>query len=153
MGFFRICLVSIFLFGVGIIPATVAAQGVTATEQAEIAGPWHGRWTAPDGWIYEAVISLRVSGSGATSGEINWTLRKSPRPAEQGKVGMTGVESVRGNYYADTGTLILEGYEKNDPNGILGLDKYRLVVLDNHRTMGGITRHHNAWNSQFFLSK
>jgi hypothetical protein len=98
----------------------------------------------------KAVISLRVSGSGAASGEINWTLRKSPRPAEQGKVGMTGVESVRGNYYADT---ILEGYEKNDPNGILGLDKYRLVVSDNHRTMGGITRHHNAWNSQFFLSK
>jgi hypothetical protein len=153
MRFFTLFFVSIFLLGVGIVPATVAAQSVPETAQAELAGPWHGRWTAPEGWIYEAVISLRVSGSGATSGEINWTLRKSPRPAEQGKVGMTGVELVRGNYYANAGTLILEGYEKKDPNGILGLDKYRLVVSDSYRTMGGITRHHNAWNSQFFLSK
>jgi hypothetical protein len=153
MRLFKALFVSIFLFGVGIIPAPVAAQTVSPAEQAEIAGPWHGRWTAPEGWIYEAVISLRVNGAGATSGEINWTLRKTPRPAEQGKVGMTGVESVRGNYYANTGTLILEGYEKNDPNGILGLDKYRLIVSENHRTMAGVTRHHNAWNSQFFLSR
>jgi hypothetical protein len=155
MGFFRafFFIVSILVSGVGIIPAPVAAQTVSATEQAEMAGPWHGRWTAPEGWIYEAAISLRVNGTGATSGEINWTLRKTPRPAEQGKVGMTGVESVRGNYYANTGALILEGYEKNDPNGILGLDKYRLIVSENHRTMAGVTRHHNAWNSQFFLSR
>lgn len=141
------------LFGVGVIPANVAAQSVPEAEQAEIAGPWHGFWTAPEGWIYEAVINLRVSGSGATSGEINWTLRKSPRPAERGKLGMAGVELVRGNYYATSGTLILEGYEKKDPNGIIGLDKYRLVVSDTRRTMGGITRHHNAWNSQFLLSR
>jgi hypothetical protein len=149
----RLFLVSIFLFGVGIFPAAVAAQTVSAAEQAELAGPWPGRWTAPEGWIYEAVISLQVSGSGATSGEINWTLRKSPRPAEQGKVGMTGVELVRGNYHANAGAFILEGYEKKDPNGILGLDKYRLVVSDNRRIIGGITRHHSAWTGQFFLSK
>ncbi len=44
---------------------------------------------------------------------------------------MTGVELVRGNYHANAGAFILEGYEKKDPNGILGLDKYRLVVSDN----------------------
>jgi hypothetical protein len=131
----------------------VAAQSVPVAEQAELAGPWHGRWTAPEGWIYEAVVNLQVGGSGATTGEINWTLRKSPRPAEQGKIGMTGIESVRGNYDANTGTLIIEGYQKSDPNGVIGLDKYRLVVSDNHRIMGGITRHHNAWTGQFLLSR
>jgi hypothetical protein len=70
-----------------------------------------------------------------------------------GKVGMTGVEWVRGNYFANSGALILEGDEKKDPNGIIGLDKYRLVVSDSRRTMGGITRHHNAWTGQFFLSR
>jgi hypothetical protein len=153
MRFCRILFISIFLSGLGLFPTTLSAQSISEAERAELAGPWQGRWTAPEGWIYEAVINLRVEGSGATSGEINWTLRKSPRPAEQNKVGMTGVESVRGNYFANSGTLILEGYAKNDPNGILGLDKYRLVVSDTHRTMGGITRHHNAWNSQFLLSK
>ncbi len=153
MRFFGILFGSIFLLGVGIFPATVAAQSVSATEAAEIAGPWHGRWTAPGGWLYEANMSLQVSGSGATTGQINWTLRKSPRPEEQGKLGMTGVESIRGNYFANSGTLILEGYEKNDPNGILGLDKYRLVVGDTHRTMAGVTRHHNDWTSQFFLTR
>ncbi len=149
--FFRVFVVSIFLSAGGLIPATVAAQTVSATEQAELAGPWHGSWTGAG--FYEAVINLRVGATGATSGEINWTLRKSPRPAERGKIGMTGVELVRGNYYANRGTSILEGYEKNDPNGILGLDKYRLVVGDSRRTMGGITRHQNAWTSQFFLSR
>jgi len=150
---FRLFLVSVFLSAAGIFPAVVVAQTVSTAEQAELAGPWSGRWTAPEGWIYEAVISLQVSGSGATSGEINWTLRKSPRPAEQGKMGMTGVELVRGSYYANASAFVLEGYEKKDPNGILGLDKYRLVVSDNRRAIGGVTRHHNAWTGQFFLAK
>jgi hypothetical protein len=149
--FFRNLLVAIALFGAGIIPATVAAQSLSQAEQTELAGPWHGLWIAP-GWTYDAVINLRVGPSGAAAGGFNWTLRKSPRPAEQGKLGMTGVELVRGNYYANSGTFILEGYEKKDPNGILGLDKYRLVVSDHRRTMGGVTRHHDAWNSQFLLS-
>ena len=51
MRFFRLFFVSIFLFGLGVIPATVAAQSVAETEQAELAGPWHGRWTAPEGGI------------------------------------------------------------------------------------------------------
>ena len=60
---------------------------------------------------------------------------------------------VRGNYFANSGTLIFEGYAKNDPNGILGLDKYRLVLGDSRRTMGGVTRHHNSRTSQFFLAR
>ena len=90
MRFSRILFRSILLFGVGMFPAAVAAQSVSPTEAAEIAGPWHGRWTAPEGWLYEANMSLQVSASGATSGQINWTLRKSPHPEEQGKLGMRG---------------------------------------------------------------
>jgi len=153
MRIFRLLLVSIVLSGVGIVPAQVSAQTVSEAEQAELAGPWRGRWTAPEGWLYEAVMNLRVTASGATTGEINWTLRKSPRPAEQAKLGMTGVELVRGNYFLNSGTLILEGYDKRDPNVVIGLDKYRLVVSGNRRTMGGVTGHHDAWTSQFFLSR
>lgn len=149
----RALYVWILLLSLAIAPATVTAQGVSTPAQAGIAGPWHGRWTAPEGWIYEAVMSLRVSGSGSVAGEINWTLRQSPRPIDQAKLGMTGVELVRGTYFPVSGTLILEGYEKKDPNTILGLDKYRLVISDDNKTMGGITRHHKNWNAQFFLAK
>ena len=153
MRIFRWLLVSIMLVCAGIAPARLSAQTVSTAEQADLAGPWRGQWTASEGWLYEAVMTLRVTMAGAVSGEINWTLRKSARPAEQAKVGMSGVELVRGNYFANSSTLILEGYDKRDPNGVIGLDKYRLVVSGNRRTMGGVTGHHDTWNSQFFLSR
>jgi hypothetical protein len=123
------------------------------TEQSIPPGPWHGFWTSPEGYLYEAVMNLRPGDGGAVEGEINWTLRKSPRPAEQAKLGMTGVEFVRGTYYGATGTLKVDGYRKTDPNTILGLDKYRLVVSDDSRTLGGITWSADRWSGQILLKR
>src|SRR5579862_7469014 len=84
--FLRLLLVSIVLFAAA-IPARVSAQSVSEAEQAELAGSWRGNWSAPEDWLYEAVMTLRVTASGAVTGEINWTIRKSARPAEQAKLG------------------------------------------------------------------
>lgn len=141
------------LLFVSFIPSIGAAQVVSSADATTVSGPWHGRWTAPEGWIYEATMRLQLTGAGSVSGEINWTLRKSPRPNEANKIGQAGIEKVRGTYYPNSGTLTLEGYDKVDPSGILGLDKYRLVISDDHRRLGGITSHHNSWTGQFLLAR
>ena len=136
-----------------VAPGSGMAQSALAADKAMLVGPWLGRWIAPEGWIYEANMSLQLADSGSVTGEINWTLRKSPRANEAGKIGLTGKEKVHGTYYASTATLILEGYEKDDPSGILGLDKYRLVISEDHRVLGGISWHHGPWTGQLILSR
>lgn len=66
---------------------------------------------------------------------------------------MAGTEFVRGTYHPQSGALILEDYRKDDPNGILGLDKYRLIASDPPKTIAGVTGHGNRWSAQFFLTR
>ena len=129
-----------------------SAQSVAPADQLALAGPWHGTWTE-SGFRYEAVMVLVVDSNGSVEGSINWTLRATPRPNEAGKVGLKGVEYIRGKFYPDPGALVVEGYRKDDPNVILGLDKYRLIVSESRKTMGGITAHHGPWTGQFFLAR
>lgn len=129
------------------------AQSASDADKTVFSGPWTGRWIAPEGWIYEATMTLQLASSGSFTGEINWTLRKAARPREADKLGQTGRERVRGIYYPNSGTLIFEGYEKDDPNTIIGLDKYRLVLSEDRRMLGGITAHGGQWNAQFLLSR
>jgi hypothetical protein len=149
----RMPLIVFMLLGIGFAQNLANAQTITAAEQAAVAGPWSGRWTAPEGWLYEAAMTLRVAASGTVDGEINWTMRKSPRPADQKKLGMSGMELIRGTYHAASGAFVLEGYDKKDPNTILGLDKYRLIASDDRMTLAGVTAHHDRWNAQFWLTR
>jgi hypothetical protein len=136
---------------VGASNGAATAQSVSAADQLSLAGPWHGMWTA-SGFRYEAVMTLNVAANGDAEGAINWTLRVSPRANEASKIGMKGTEYIRGKYYPDSATFALDGYRKDDPNVILGLDKYRLVVSETRKSMGGITWHHGPWTGQFFLT-
>jgi len=140
------------LLGVVLLPTLVSAQAVSDSDRAALAEPWRGSWIG-GGFRYEATMSLRVGGSGDVEGSIHWTLRESPREPEASKIGMTGVEHVRGQFRADVGLLVLEGYRKDDPNSIIGLDKYRLVMSEVRKTMGGITHHHGPWDGRFFLMR
>lgn len=128
------------------------AQSVEAPSPAALAGTWHGDW-AGDQFRYDAAMALNVDDTGNVGGSIRWVLRFSPKADLAAKLGHNGVEYVRGKYHAETGTLILEGYRKDDPDGILGLDKYRLVVAPGGQAMGGITEDHGPWSGRFFLSR
>ena len=135
-----------------VTPDAAIAQTVSASDRAALAGPWDGIWTGR-GFRYQARMTLDVTASGAIEGAIEWTLLVSPRPNEAGKIGMKGTEFVRGRFDAAASVLNFEGYRKDDPNVVLGLDKYRLVVSDQRKTMGGITSSGGAWNSKFYLSR
>lgn len=135
----------------GLIGAATA-QSVSGDDRAALAGPWKGLWVS-DTHEYEASLTMQVAASGRIEGAITWTLRKSSRPDYQSKVGLTGVEHVRGQFNPDTGLVTLTGYRLDDPNKILGTDKYRLAVGDSRKTMGGITWDHGTWAGRIFLRK
>lgn len=126
-----------------------------AAAQPDVAGHWHGVWTAPGGWVYEADFQLAPGLGGAILTDIHWTLRAvdSSRTDYQGKVGMAGVEHVRGQFVPSYGYLTMEGYGLDDANKILGMDNYRLVLSDDGSTLGGITRDNGDWNGQLIAKR
>ena len=124
-----------------------------ADEISTVSGTWVGEWTSPDGFVYDASLELQAPADGAVSGQIKWTLKQSPRAQEQSKLGLTASEFVRGTFDRLCGILTLEGYEKTDPNMIIGLDKYRLLLAENHTVLGGITKHYGSWRGLFVLSR
>ncbi|MFN3657688.1 MAG: hypothetical protein ACK4UO_10580 [Pseudolabrys sp.] len=138
--------VSALLCGLG------RAQTVPEADRAALAGPWRGLWVS-DTHEYDALLQLTVTANGAAEGAITWTLRKSNRADYQSKLGLTGTEYVRGRFDARASLLSIDGYRLDDPNKILGTDKYRLVVGDNRRTLGGLTWDHNTWTGRIFLRR
>lgn len=118
-----------------------------------LAGTWEGTWLSPSGFVYLAEMRLELNSSGAVEGEIKWALTKSPRAEEQPKVGMTGTEFVRGKFDSTSNVLAIDGYRKDDPNQILGLDKYRLILAENGAALGGITWNHGSWRGLIGLSR
>jgi len=142
--------VVVFLAAFSALVATLPARAASAKD---LGGTWHGVWTADGEWVYEADMVLSVDAENNVTGSIHWTLRKSPRAAEQAKIGLTGVEYVKGLFLPDAGVVKLEGVSLDDPNHILGMDKYRLLLSDDATILGGITWHHGPWTAQFILKK
>lgn len=125
---------------------------VPDADRAALSGPWTGTWTG-NRFGYKAVMTLAVGSDGSVDGSINWTLNAVPNGNGEHLIGLTGIENVRGTYNPGAGVLSLAGYSKADPNNIVELDQYLLVVAPNRQTMGGLTGEHGAWTGQFFLSR
>ncbi len=121
-------------------------------DRTALAGSWTGTWTGGN-FTYDAIATLDVSAAGDISGTIVWTLRSTANGNGKDKVGMRAIEYVSGKYYPETGAVVLDGYRKDDPNGIWESDKYRLILSPTHSTMGGITAEHDSWAGQLFLRR
>lgn len=131
-----------------------------SAQTSGVAGEWRGIWTNPTGFVFTAELTLEAgagcktcatTGDGSIRGKIVWTLKKvgSNAPEEYAKkVGMTATEFVKGEMKGD-GFFVLSGYEKDDPNGIIGIDKYRLAISDTGQVIGGITFNNGPWTGQF----
>ena len=113
---------------------------------------WDGLWISPTrGSIYAAEFHLHVDSMNAVQGHIKWTLKRSPHESERKKIGMTGVEYVSGTYDPRCRILSIDGKGKDDPHTILGLDKYRLILAENQKALGGITESHGTWRGMLSL--
>ena len=125
-----------------------------------LAGDWRGVWTNPAGFVFSAEMTLQagtscktcaLSGADSVRGKISWTLRKVEMNVSDDyakKIGMTATESVEGEMKCG-GVVVLNGYDKDDPNGIIGIDKYRLAISDTGQIIGGITYNNGSWTGQF----
>ena len=126
------------------LPQTVAAQSGQPAATG-VAGTWYGVWVSGEGYLYSAELRLKDGPDGSVRGQIDWTLEGSPRKEDDPKIGLTGIEYVRGTFDPASGVLLMEGYELDDPNTILGLDRYRLFLAENGMVIGGITWNHGTW--------
>lgn len=135
-------------FVVGLVfPAPATAQGFPP-------GPWRGVWTGGAGLSeYQAELNVTIETSGRVDGQFTWMLVRSPRPEEQGKIGMRGVEQVEGAFDPNTGALTLRGTRLDDPNDILETDVYRLVISPDGRHIAGITREGGSWQGRIDLTR
>ena len=136
-------------------PPVMAASQIAGSSAVD--GQWTGFWvsysSASEGFLYEAAITLASGANNSIEGQINWTLRRSPRASEQAKVGLSAVEFVRGSYDPGSRVLRLTGYKKDDPNTVIGLDRYHLLLADTGRVIGGITESQGSWQGSLSTVK
>ena len=108
-------------------------------------GRWTGDWNSAKS-SFTAELNLTDNGAGKFSGQIFWTLRSSINPKKIYKAGATATEYVQGTFNPATRTLVLSGYRKDDPNDIVVLDKYNLVLAENNQTLGGGSKSNGRFN-------
>jgi hypothetical protein len=119
----------------------------------DLSGEWQGQWTSPSGYLFTTVLRLKVAADGVADGQFVWTLKRSPLPEEQRKLGMSATEYVSGKVDAVAGTVNLAGARKDDPNDVIFTDVYRLVVGGNGRSLGGVSRNLGDWDGSVFLQR
>ena len=115
-------------------------------------GQWTGVWKG-NNYVYDAALRLSVGPANAVEGAIVWTLRETANPALKPKIGRTATEHIRGQFDPANRLLTFEGFRKDDPEAIIGLDYYRLAVGDNYRTIGGVTRSGGQWYGEIVLRR
>jgi len=119
----------------------------------EIGGQWPCIWVDLDrGWEFECEMKLTVDSAGKAEGEIRWTMTRSPRPEDKSRIGLSGTEYVRGTFEAPN-SLSFDGYAKDDPETVIGLDRYRLRVAHGGRWLYGPTWSHGEWTGRFFAKR
>jgi hypothetical protein len=98
-------------------------------------GSWSGDWASKSATFTASADFTEVNGK--VNGRIVWTLQKTSNPKKIDKVGLTATEYVEGVYNPVTRMLTVRGVRKDDPNGIVILDKYNLSLAENNRTLSG----------------
>jgi hypothetical protein len=136
-----------------VLAVSASAQTKPPLPVSDLAGEWHGQWTAPTGYLFTATLSLKVAPDGIADGQFVWTLKSSPLAEEQRKLGMSAIEFVSGKVDSAAGTVSLAGTRKDDPNDVIFTDRYRLVVGENGRTLGGVSRNLGDWDGLIFLQR
>lgn len=128
------------------------AQDV-ASAAIDPSGNWKCNWSSTSGYLFTGDVTLVAKEDGELTGQIVWTMKRSSREEEKAKLGMIGTEYIRGSYNFKTRIIELEGYKKDDPNNVIGLDHYRVLFAPNGACLGGLTENHGNWAAAFFASR
>jgi type II secretion system protein G len=135
-------------------PVAGPAPEVVAPVKEALARAWTGTWQSPSGFVYDAELRLQLNPNGSVEGRLNWLLQKAPaeRTDYAGKTGARGTEFIWGTFDPQTRSLDMAGYRRDDPQVILGLDKYRLTLSEKGDEIKGATWNHGTWAAAFTLT-
>jgi hypothetical protein len=130
---------------IGVLIAAISMAGYvmyqpealpTPTEETNPSGRWKGEWSSSNGNQYSADVNLNSDGANNFSGHIVWTLKQS-RTRKKENIGATAIEHIEGTFNPVTRLLDVKGVRKDDPHGIVILDKYQLTLgADNQSLIG-----------------
>jgi hypothetical protein len=147
----RVALTALLLLIVSAL--TGAAQTKPDLPTNDLTSEWQGFWISSSGYLFTTTLKLQVAPDSTATGAFVWTLKRSPLPEEQRKISRTATEYVSGRFDAAAGTLVIAGTNKDDPHDVIFTDRYRLVIADSGRTMGGLSRNLGDWDGQLFLTR
>ena len=115
-----------------------SGQPIPEADKTALEREWAGEYTST-GTAFDAKLRLRVLPDGAVEGRIHWTYTRTDREESKRHIGRTGIEFVWGTYDPKMRLLLIDGYRRDDPQAILGLDRYRLTLAERNQALGGTT--------------
>jgi len=136
----------------GQFAALARRRAVVETPAASATGVWLGEWSDPQDNVFGYEIRINETGSDV-SGSIVWILKRSRRSDLQQKLGLGGIEHIRGKYDPQTRLLEFEGYRKDDPHEIIGMDKYKLFISVDGQSLSGQTYDGGTWKGRMSGSR
>jgi hypothetical protein len=133
---------------------SAASTDPTPEERSALNRTWTGNWIG-GGFVFKAQLVLKVSRDDQAEGHIVWTVISAPRHRTKyrKKIGRKGTEHIRGHYDPATNLLSIKGVRKDDPNNVIGLDAYRLVLAPNHAMLVGVSSHKGQWDASIVLRR
>lgn len=136
----------------GQFSALARRRAKVETPTASATGVWLGEWGDVEDNVYGYEIRINESG-GDVSGSIVWILKRSRRPDLQQKIGLSGIEHIRGKYDPQTRLFEFEGYREDDPYEIIGMDKYKLSMSVDGQSLSGQTYDGGTWKGRMSGSR
>lgn len=114
-----------------------------------VGGLWQGKWSSPEGYVFDFVLHLDEFTDGNVSGFLNWTFVQAPEDDRyyKNRQGQEATEYVEGKIL-QKGSVQFEGVRKDDPLTIISLDRYRLTFDEAFSRFTGSTGHHGAWTGK-----
>ena len=110
-----------------------------------------GTWTKVlTTYEFDFELYLTVDAKNEVKGFFVWKVinydkyNKSSIEYYADKLGLTAKEYVRGTYNPIRRELIMQGYKKDDPHSIIGIDTYKLEI-DESGNIGGTTKANGTW--------
>lgn len=117
-----------------------------------------GEWTKKGkAELFTGIFKITLAPGGNVSGELLWTYISTDSTDGflldhyKGKKGKFAIEFVQGAYDADTRDMIFDGTKKNDPDDVIGTDKYTLKLSADKQLLYGRTDD-NGTNEGMFVA-
>jgi|GEM_PF-1098119 len=119
---------------------------------------YEGEWTETGTTTYfKGFMKLEVYGN-KINGEIIWTFifpdRSNPGSVDfyRGKEGLIGIEHISGTINLDSYDVLFEGYKEDDPNNVIGTDKYYAKFSKQLGVIYGKTWSNGDNNGLFYMA-